>query len=75
MHNISKLNRYLVLTCVALAALALAGVAGATGFDVTALTTQAQSTWQAAILVILGTLGVFLGARIAIKWAVRLLGR
>jgi uncharacterized membrane protein len=51
----------------------VASVAGATGFDVTTLTSQTQSTWATAIGVVLGVVGIFLGAKVAIKWAMRLL--
>lgn len=75
MFKMTKYMRVGVVSAFASAMLVGAQFAGATGFDVTPLTTGAQNAWQSAIVVILGVLGLFLGAKVAIKWAMRLLAR
>lgn len=72
----ARLYRYSGMAALAsLAAGLLPQLANASGFDVTSLTSQTQSTWTTAIAVILGVVGLFLGAKVAIKWAMRLLAR
>jgi hypothetical protein len=76
MQKLSKwLTRVYFLAASALFFGVVAPIAGATGFSVTSLTSQTQTTWEAAIGVILGVVGLFLGAKVAIKWAMRLLAR
>jgi uncharacterized membrane protein len=68
-------NRVYAVVAAAVVMGVIAPIAGATGFDVTALTGQTQTTWLAAIGGILSVVGLFLGAKVAIKWAMRLLAR
>lgn len=66
---------FMALGLASLFAAVVAGPAGATGFSITDLTSQTQTTWEAAIGTILGVVGLFLGARVAIKWGMGLLKR
>jgi hypothetical protein len=70
-----KAYRWMVGGAATAAFFAVSSLASASGFDVTSLTTSTQSTWETAIVAILSVVGIFLGAKVAIKWAMHLLAR